>query len=103
MGFLSGLFGGARRVDLWKRFERLRESHAGTMSTFCKVRDTRDGEIRGLKLIDAAKQAQVEAGWTEEQTDAWYAEATSDDYDHLLQTITAWHDMPDDDDWDEED
>jgi serine/threonine protein kinase len=61
MGFLSGLFGGARRVDLWKRFERLRESHSGTMSTFYKVRDTRDGEIRGLKLIDAAKQAQVDA------------------------------------------
>jgi len=60
MGFLSGLFGGARRVDLWKRFERLRESHSGTMSTFYKVRDTRDGAIRGLKLIDAAKQAQIE-------------------------------------------
>jgi len=61
MGLLSGFFGGPRRVDVWKRFERLRESHTGTMSTFCKVRDTRDGEIRGLKLIDAAKQAQVES------------------------------------------
>jgi serine/threonine-protein kinase len=61
MGFLSGLFGGSGRVDIWKRFERLRESNSGTMSTFYKVRDSRDGEIRGLKLIDAAKQAPVES------------------------------------------
>lgn len=61
MGLLSGFFGGPRRVDLWKRFERLRESHSGTMSTFYKVRDSKDGEVRGLKLIDAAKQAPVES------------------------------------------
>ncbi len=60
MGFLSGLFGGAGRVDLWKRFERLRESNSGTMSTFYKVRDTKTGEIRGLKVIDRAKSAPVE-------------------------------------------
>jgi serine/threonine-protein kinase len=60
MGFLSGLFGGPRRVDLWKRFKRLSESHTGTMSTFYKVRDSRDGEVRGLKLIDVARQAPVE-------------------------------------------
>ena len=61
MGFLSGLFGGSGRVDLWKRFERLRESNSGTMSTFYKVRDARGGEIRGLKVIDRAKSAPVEA------------------------------------------
>ena len=61
MGFLSGLFGGSGRVDLWKRFERLRESNSGTMSTFYKVRDTRGGEIRGLKVIDRAKAAPIEA------------------------------------------
>ena len=61
MGFLSGLFGGSARVDLWKRFERLRESNSGTMSTFYKVRDTKTGEIRGLKVIDRAKAAPIES------------------------------------------
>ena len=61
MGLLSGLFGGPGRVDLWKRFERLRESNSGTMSTFYKVRDGKTGEIRGLKVIDRAKAAPVEA------------------------------------------
>jgi serine/threonine protein kinase len=62
MGFLSGLFGGSRprRVDLWKRFERLRESSSGTMSAFYKVRDRQDGEVRGLKVIDRAKAAPIE-------------------------------------------
>ena len=61
MGFLSGLFGGSSRVDLWKRFERLRESHSGTMSTFYKVRDNRTGEVLGLKVVDRAKAASVDA------------------------------------------
>jgi serine/threonine-protein kinase len=61
MGFLSGLFGGSGRVDLWKRFERLRESNSGTMSTFYKVRDGKSGDVRGLKVIDRGKAAQVEA------------------------------------------
>ena len=61
MGFLSGLFGGGpKQVDLWKRFERLRESNSGTMSAFYKVRDRQDGEIRGLKLIDRVKSAPIE-------------------------------------------
>lgn len=60
MGFLSGLFGGPTRVDLWKRFERLRESNSGTMSTFYKVRDTKTGEVLGLKVIDRAKAAPIE-------------------------------------------
>ena len=61
MGFLAGLFGGGpKQVDLWKRFERLRESNSGTMSAFYKVRDRQDGEIRGLKLIDRVKSAPIE-------------------------------------------
>ena len=60
MGFLSGLFGSSR-VDLWKRFERLRESHSGTMSTFYKVKDNRTGEVLGLKIVDQAKAAPVES------------------------------------------
>jgi eukaryotic-like serine/threonine-protein kinase len=57
----SALFGGPGRIDLWKRFERMRESHSGTMSTFYKVRDLKTGEIRGLKVVDAAKSAPVES------------------------------------------
>jgi len=62
MGFFAGLFGSGRtkRVDLWKRFERLRESSSGTMSAFYKVRDRQDGQIRGLKVVDREKAAPIE-------------------------------------------
>ena len=46
-------------------------------------------------LLGSAKKAQRKAGWTPEQSDAWYAEATSGDYDHVIQTILAWHEQPD--------
>ena len=58
--FLGSLFGGSGKVDLWRRFERMRESTSGTMSTFYKVRDLKTGEILGLKVVDAAKAAPVE-------------------------------------------
>jgi hypothetical protein len=65
MGFFSRLFAGRRarptRVDLDRRFERLRESSVGTMSTFYKVRDNVSGELRGLKLIDRLKSEPIEA------------------------------------------
>ncbi|MCE9630747.1 MAG: serine/threonine protein kinase [Planctomycetia bacterium] len=61
MGFFSSLFGGSDRTDLWKRFERLRESSSGTMSTFYKVRDLKTGQVLGLKIVDAAKAAPVES------------------------------------------
>jgi len=59
-GLFSGLFG-PPRIDLWQRFERLRESTTGTMSAFYKVRDRKTGEVRGLKIIDRAKLTHVEA------------------------------------------
>ena len=59
--FFGSLFGGSGKVDLWKRFERMQESTSGTMSTFYKVRDLKTGEILGLKVVDAAKAAPVEA------------------------------------------
>lgn len=61
MGFLTSLFGGSSRVDLWKRFERLRESTTGTMSAFYKVKDRASGQVLGLKVIDRAKSDPVEA------------------------------------------
>lgn len=61
MGLLGNLFGGSSRVDLWKRFERLRESTTGTMSTFYKVKDNRTGAVQGLKIIDRRKSGPIEA------------------------------------------
>jgi len=63
--FFSGLMGGPKRVDLWKRFERLRESYSGTMSSFYKVRDRQDDGIKGLKVIDREKSAPIEARYKE--------------------------------------
>jgi serine/threonine protein kinase len=60
-GMFSGLFGSTKRVDLWKRFEKLRESNSGTMSAFYKVRDRQDGGVKGLKIIDREKAAPIEA------------------------------------------
>lgn len=64
MGFFAKLFGrlggGPKRVDLWKRFERLREGSLGTMSNFYKVRDNVTGEVRGLKVIDRRKSEPIE-------------------------------------------
>lgn len=54
-GFFSRFFGGKPRVDLWRRFERMRESVSGTMSKFYKVRDIATGELRGLKILDRKK------------------------------------------------
>lgn len=64
-GIFSGIFGGSKQVDLWKRFERLRESYSGTMSSFYKVRDRQDGQVKGLKVIDREKSAPIEARYKE--------------------------------------
>jgi len=60
-GFFSRLFGGKPRVDIWRRYAKIRESISGTMSRFYKVRDTETGEILGLKIIDLEKTAPVES------------------------------------------
>jgi serine/threonine protein kinase len=59
-GFFGSLVGRAR-IDLWKRFEKLRESGSGTMSKFFKVRDLKTGQVCGLKVVDRAKSEPVEA------------------------------------------
>jgi serine/threonine protein kinase len=61
MGWLSGWFDRPRPVDLWKRFERLRESQSGTMSAFYKVREIATGRILGLKVVDRTKHDPVES------------------------------------------
>jgi serine/threonine protein kinase len=49
------------RVDVWRKYERLHERVAGTMSQFYKVRDKATGEVFGLKVIDPEKLAPVES------------------------------------------
>ncbi|MFM8578751.1 MAG: serine/threonine-protein kinase [Planctomycetaceae bacterium] len=49
------------KVDLDRRYEKLREGIAGTMSSFYKARDIRTGDIVGLKIIDPKKADPVAA------------------------------------------
>lgn len=68
MGFFESfkkLFAGGSparpRVDLERRYEKLREGVAGTMSSFYKARDLRTGDVVGLKIIDPKKADPVAA------------------------------------------
>src|SRR6185369_7555862 len=55
--FLSLL---SSKIDLESRYERLRETVSGTMSSFFKVRDRKTGQIVGLKILDPEKVGIVE-------------------------------------------
>ncbi len=55
--FLSLL---SSKVDLTSRYEILRETISGTMSSFFKVRDRQTGKIVGLKILDPDKVNIVE-------------------------------------------
>lgn len=61
MGWLPDWFAGTKKVDLWKRFERLKESQSGTMSAFYKVRELSSGRILGLKIVDREKSDPIES------------------------------------------
>lgn len=41
-------------------------------------------------VLGAVKKALRQAGASKQEQDAYFAEATSGDYDHLLQTTMAW-------------
>ncbi|HTQ40810.1 MAG TPA: serine/threonine-protein kinase [Pirellulales bacterium] len=56
--FLSML---SSKVDLDSRYEMLRETVSGTMSSFFKVRDRQTGQIVGLKILDPEKSSIVES------------------------------------------
>jgi len=45
----------------------------------------RDGNA--VAILAACRRAATDAGWTKEEITAFLAEATSDDYDHLLETV----------------
>lgn len=48
------------KVDIASRYELLRETVSGTMSSFFKARDRETGQIVGLKILDPVKVKQVE-------------------------------------------
>ena len=49
------------KVDIRKRFEVLKESNAGTMSSFYRARDRETGQIVGVKVLDRQKFEAFEA------------------------------------------
>ena len=53
--FLTG------RLDVHSRFDLERKAISGTMSNFYMARDSRSGQIVGLKILDPQKTAQLEA------------------------------------------
>ena len=55
--FLSML---SSKVDLDARYELLRETISGTMSSFFKARDRETGKVVGLKILDSEKVKIVE-------------------------------------------
>jgi len=55
--FLSLL---SNKVDLDSRYEFLRETVSGTMSSFFKARDRRTGQVVGVKVLDPDKVKIVE-------------------------------------------
>jgi serine/threonine-protein kinase len=59
LGRLNSWLGG-RKVDIDRRFERLREAVHGTMSQFYRARDRKTNTIVGLKLLDVEKTAKFE-------------------------------------------
>jgi len=64
MSKLSGIFkslltGG--KVDVFARYEILREAVSGTMSKFYKARDRETNDIVGLKVLDAEKTKHLES------------------------------------------
>ena len=61
---LKGLFNSflaGSKVDVFARYEVLREAVSGTMSKFYQVRDRESGEVVGLKILDKEKSAMLEA------------------------------------------
>lgn len=60
--FKSLLSGG--KCDIRSRFELMREAISGTMSDFYMARDRKNGQIVGLKVLDAKKTAEFEARFT---------------------------------------
>ncbi len=60
MGLLDKLFKGSK-TNLKSRFEFVREAISGTMSSFYMARDRQTKQIVGLKILDRAKTAQLEA------------------------------------------
>ena len=57
-GFIKSLFQG--KVDVFARYEVVKEAISGTMSKFYMARDRETGEIVGLKILDKTQTANLE-------------------------------------------
>lgn len=44
-------------------------------------------------ILGRANRELVKAGYSKEEQDKFYEDATSGDYDHLLQIVMAWFDV----------
>ncbi len=51
---------GRNKIDIWKRYEPIRSSISGTMSSFYMAREKAGGAIVGLKVLDPKKCAPIE-------------------------------------------
>jgi serine/threonine-protein kinase len=58
--FLKSIFHYEAKVDVFARYEVLREAISGTMSKFYKARDRESGEVVGLKVLDKAQTEALE-------------------------------------------
>jgi len=58
--FFKSIFKFQGKVDVFSRYEVLREAISGTMSKFYMARDRESGEIVGLKILDKAQTAALE-------------------------------------------
>lgn len=56
----SALFKSTPKVDINKRFEKLKEAISGTMSKFYMARDRTNDQIVGLKILDLEKTQALE-------------------------------------------
>ena len=67
-----------------------------------KVKFNMDLNIDGnaFSVLGAFSREAKRNGWTKDEIEEWMVDATSKDYDHLLQCVVKW--VEDDEEYDEE-
>ena len=61
MSFLSGIFGGKKKLDYRAKYDLLLAAMSGTMSKVYKARDKKTGDVVALKILDMEKLKAVES------------------------------------------
>lgn len=87
MGLLDRLFKASSKTNLRTRFEYLRETISGTMSTFYMARDRSTKEIVGLKILDREKTAALEGRFAGANKPTEGEIAMSLVHPHIVRTI----------------